>query len=154
MSRRFLVPIPAVLLGALAAGCVTAPPRATADLARANTLINVAQQNGAQQFAGADLQRARDKLEQAQSLANRGHEDSAAQLASEAALDAELANARTEEGKQERSAQEVDASVASLRNELARGTQPLPPPPAPAATPPPDAVPPPAVPVNPPTQPQ
>jgi hypothetical protein len=152
MSRRFLVPIPALLAGALAAGCVTAPPRTTADLARASTLINVAQQNGAQQFAGADLQRARDKLEQAQSLANGGHEESAARLASEAALDAELANARTEAGKQERSAQEVDASLATLRNELGRDSQAAPP--VPAAPPPPDALPPPAVPVNPPTQPQ
>ena len=56
---------------AVLAGCASGPPpQTTADLARAHTMVAAAEQGGAQQYAAADLQSARDKAQQADQLAS------------------------------------------------------------------------------------
>jgi len=146
MRVRYVVALTAV---AVAAGCASAPPRATTDeVARAQALVGEAEQSGAQQYAAADLQEARDKLQEATALEEK-QPIQAQHLARESAVDAQLAAARASDGKAQRAVQDVNASLNTLRNEELRHEQtqppvtdqtppPLPPGP-PAPVPPPNA---------------
>ncbi|HEY7890071.1 MAG TPA: DUF4398 domain-containing protein [Steroidobacteraceae bacterium] len=70
---RSSYPAPVNLTAVLLSGCTSGPPRQTAsDLTRARTPVTAAEQGGAQPYAAADLQMARDKVQQADQLA--GHE--------------------------------------------------------------------------------
>ena len=111
-----------VALAALVAGCASGPPPATADLTRAHTSIEQAQQSGAQQYAAADLQAARDKTGEAEAAANKHDTVVAQRLATEAALDAQLATARAQSAKAQASAHELDESLNTLRKESARNS--------------------------------
>ncbi len=80
----------AIALAAIAlASCASHTP--PAELAVANSALQQAEQAGAGQYAPVELGRARDKLGLANDAATKGHEDSAARLASEAEADAKLA---------------------------------------------------------------
>lgn len=142
-----LYPGAIVLSLAMLAGCASGPPpQTTADLARAHTMVAAAEQGGAQQYAAADLQSARDKAQQADKLAS--HDDSRAdQLANEAAVDAELASARAQNAQAQHALGELHRSLRTLRNEEERntsqGVQPLNAvPPANESSPPSDGTPP------------
>ncbi len=89
-------------------------------MSRAKTLIEQAEQQGAQQFAGAELERARQKLSQADGAVKRGDTAEAARLSLQAGVDAELAAAKTRSAQASKSADELDRSVESLRQEAAR----------------------------------
>jgi hypothetical protein len=102
------------------AACAGNEARPTADLIRARTLIDQARQSGAYQFAAGDLQNARDKLHQAEAAADKRNNAVARRLAVEASLDAELAAAKTRSAKAEGAAEQVQASVKTLREEAAR----------------------------------
>lgn len=108
--------------GALLAGCSSGPPRQTsADLTRAQTLVEQAQSSGAQQYAAAELQSAQDKVHQASELAD--HDSGRAdQLANEAAADARLASARAQNAKAQRDLDNVNRSLRSLREESERNS--------------------------------
>jgi hypothetical protein len=108
-----------VTLAALVAGCASSP-RPTAELTRAHTLIDQAEQSGAQQYAPADLKSARDKTGAAEAAADKRDTVAAQRLATEAALDAQLATARAEDAKAQRSARELNDSLDTLRSESAR----------------------------------
>ena len=111
-----------VAAGALIAGCSSGPPRqTTADLARAQTLVEQAQSTGAQQYAAADLQTARDKVQQANQLADHDARR-ADRLANEAAVDAQLASARAQNAKAQHALDDVNRSLQSLREETERST--------------------------------
>ena len=129
--------IVALTVLALGAACATEPPRATTDeVARAQALIGEAEQSGAPQYAPADLQEARDKLAQATQLENNRPVE-AQYLAKEAAVDAQLATARSSDTKAQRAVHDADENLATLRSEEQRHqTGPLP------AEPPPPPVPP------------
>jgi hypothetical protein len=90
-------------------------------MTRAQTLVDQAEQAGAQQFAAAELTQARQKLQMADAAANKGNTDIAQRLASEATVDARLAVARTNSGKAKTAAGEVSQSVETLRKEANRG---------------------------------
>ena len=100
--------------------CASAPARPEADFSRAQTLIQTAEQQGAQEFAAAELERARGKLNQAQIVAEDGKGEQAARLAQEAAVDAELAAAKATAAKARKAADELDKSIETLRSEAAR----------------------------------
>lgn len=132
---RSLYPAPIGLTLIVLAGCASGPPReTTADLARAHTLVAAAEQSGAQQYAPADLQTARDKAQQADQLAKQD-EEQADQLANEAAVDAQLASARAQNAQAQRALGELHQSLRTLRSEEERNTNP------PAAAPPPNGTP-------------
>jgi hypothetical protein len=96
-SRRFLT---YTLLVALATGCASgAPPKPTKDYTQAQSLIEQAEKAGAQRYAADDLKAARDKLEKSRKAAEKGDQERASQLATEASLDAQVAAARTSTGK-------------------------------------------------------
>ena len=107
----------------LMAGCAAKAQRPTAQLTRANTLIEQAERAGAQRYASAELQQARDKVGLAEKAADNGKGDLAQRLATEAAADAELANARTSSGQAQRSAEELHRSTQSLQEEANRNLE-------------------------------
>ena len=112
-------------LASLMTACGT-PPRPVEELTRARTLIEQAEQAGAQEFAGADLERAREKLRQADAAADKNKEKemaTARRLAQEAASDAEFAAATARKVKAEQAAQEVATSTQTLKQESSRAVE-------------------------------
>jgi flagellar biosynthesis component FlhA len=104
--------------------CAGAPERPTAEFSRAQTMIQTAEQQGAQEFAGVELERARGKLRQAETEANEGDTEQSERLAQQAAIDAELAAAKSAAAKARKAADELERSLETLRNEAARGQTP------------------------------
>ena len=130
-------------LCSLLSACASSP-RPNEELAKAHTLVEQAEKSQAQQYAAADLQRARDELRDAELANGKGKYDVARSDAESASVDADLASARAAEGAARRSANDARQSNAVLQHEErnAAGTavtpqsdvQPYPPaPPAPAA---------------------
>lgn len=154
MKLSYSIPI-ALAIGALA-GCASGPPRqTTADLTRAHALIASAEASGAQEYAAADLQSARDKATEADQQASHDSQR-ADRLANEAAVDAELASARTQDSKSQHSLADLHRSLQTLRNEAERNaktppgeTAPEQPQASPSATSPPRNAPAPLVPSEP-----
>lgn len=114
------------LLGALAlGGCASnPPPRPTAQLVRARTLITVAQNDQAQRYAAGDLQRAQDELSDAKAAEADRHYERARALAENAAADADLASARAASRKAQESSQQVQRSLDTLKEQLQQGPTP------------------------------
>ncbi|HTU67498.1 MAG TPA: DUF4398 domain-containing protein [Steroidobacteraceae bacterium] len=118
---RTLAPL-TIVLGCAAIGCASTP-LPTAEVARAQTLVAQAESSQAQQYAAADLDRARTKLQQANKAMDAKKPMPANQFATEAAADAEVAIARSQAAQAEKSAAEVDASVEALRSESQRNVR-------------------------------
>ena len=97
-------------------------PRQIAELSRAHTLVEQAEQAGAQQFAPADLDSARNKLQQAEQ--KHTDDELAARLSQEASIDAQVALARTRAAKAEQALAQVNAGSETLRQETNRPQQP------------------------------
>ena len=103
------------------AGCAGEAKRPDAEIARANTLIEQAGKAGAQRYAAADLQSARDKLQQVEAAVKNGKGEYALHLAQQASVDAELAAARAATGEAQRAAEEVERGTSTLQQEADRG---------------------------------
>lgn len=138
MSARngFLV---AAAVGLLCAGCASRQP--APEITRAQTLIEQAEKAGAQQYAAAQLESARNNLRLANAASRDGKQEEARAHANEAAADAELAQSRAASGNAEKAADEVQRSTDTLQRETERTqgvapTSPVPPTqPAPPYTP-------------------
>lgn len=104
----------------LLGGCAIWNDKPVEELAQASESISVAEQTGARQFGSVALENARTKLTAARLAAERGDDDVALRLAREAKLDAELAAAQANRGKAEAALAEIDASIQTLREEIAR----------------------------------
>lgn len=117
---RRLAPLLSGLLGAaLLAACATQPP-ATNALAASATAVEVARSAGAPEYAAVELNAARTKLERARVLAQAGRNLEAIRMAEEADADAQLARAKAAAERSRRAADEVNASLRTLREEMAR----------------------------------
>ena len=115
MNYRRLVTVTGAAL--ILAACAAAPARPEAEFSRAQTLIQTAEQQGAQEFAAAELESARGKLSQAEIVADKGNGEQATRLAQQAAVDAELAAAKAASAKARKAADELDRSIEALRDE-------------------------------------
>ncbi len=104
----------------LAVGCTTTPDQPVQQLARAETGIEFAAENGASEFASATLERAREHLRQAQNAAEDGEYDIALKAAEKAEADAELAAAQSNRRQSEAALEEIRESIDVLRREIAR----------------------------------
>ena len=113
----------AAAVGILCAGCATTD-RPVAEITRARTLIEQAEKAGAQQYAAAELDQARNKLRLASAAAEDGKNDEARARANEAAADAELAQARATSGEAKKAADEVERGTDTLERESQRQTPP------------------------------
>jgi hypothetical protein len=92
-------------------------------VARSETTVQQAQQNlGTSEQGAVELQKARDQLERAKRALDDEKEEAALRHAQEAELTAELAIARAESASARRAAEELQASIRTLREEAERGT--------------------------------
>jgi hypothetical protein len=112
-----------LLATAALAGCASGP-KPTAQLVRASTLVDEAQKSQAQRYAAADLQRARDELNDARTAESNHNYHSALRLAQRAAADADLASARAASGQAQQSATQVRHSLRTLREQLQQSAPP------------------------------
>lgn len=109
----------AYLCAALAAatvGCASTP-KPTEAMARAQASYEQADQADARRYDAGNLEAAKDKLAQANAAAEKGDMKKADWLAQQADLDAQLAGARARSAAAEKAAEELRASIATLRNE-------------------------------------
>jgi len=104
----------------LLAGCAASTPRPDSQLASAETSIELAEESGAREYGPTALERARTKLSLAQQAADRDENETALRLASEAELDAELAASQADRYKAEEALAEINQSIQTLREEIAR----------------------------------
>jgi len=103
-----------------AAGCSSAPERPDQQLARAETGIEFAEENGAVEYGRTALDRARNNLRLAQQEAQAGEYEEALRLAQKAEVDAELAAAQSSTGKAREALEQIKESIATLRREIAQ----------------------------------
>ena len=113
-------------LGALAlgvvAGCSSVSEVTKDRVARSETTVQQAEQTVGRSEAGAlELQRAKDNLEQARAALNKKQREPAERYAQLAQLDAELAVSKSQSAAARRAADELLASIKTLREEVARG---------------------------------
>lgn len=105
------------------AACASTPiPNEKIAVARAS--VQRAEQSGAPELAPVEMAAARDKLARAEKAAADRNAEPATQLAEQANVDAELAEATARQQRSHKAAVEFDASMQALRSESMRATQP------------------------------
>ena len=104
----------------LLAGCAVSD--ATKDaVASSETVVTQAQQTIGNSESGAmELQRARDHLAQAKKAVDEGEDQPAARHAQQATLDARLATAKAQSAVARKAADDLQASIQTLRQESQR----------------------------------
>lgn len=105
---------------AILCACASGPDRPFQDLARAEASIEQADQTGAREYGATELAAAREKLAKARAAADSDDNVVASRYAKEAAVDAELATAITRNRKAELAVEELNRSIETLREEIAR----------------------------------
>jgi hypothetical protein len=116
------------------AGC-SSPPVPRAQMAVGTSSLEAAQTAGAAELAPVELNRAREKLTQAQMAVRDRKYDEARILAEQADVDAQVARSRANAERSRRAAEEVSASLRTLRQQLDRSGDTSLMPTAPAAGP-------------------
>ena len=111
----------AIILGVAACASTPVPNE---KLAVAKASVQRAEQAGAPEFAPVELSTARDKLARAEKAAADHEAQPATQLAEQANVDAQLAEATAQQQRSRKAAVEFDASMQALRQESLRATQP------------------------------
>jgi len=104
----------------LVEGCATDSSAPYTQFTLTQTAIADAEQAGANQYASAELQMAKDKLDNAKTAMNERKYQRAKFLAEEAEVDAKVAEHSSRSFKADRAAQEVRSGVQTLQNELQR----------------------------------
>jgi hypothetical protein len=122
---RIGLPVLGALALGLVAGCGDVTALTKERVAQSETSVQQAQQTiGNSEAAAVDLQHAKDNLEQARRALNDKKGKAAERYAQQAQLDAELAVAKSQTSSARKAADEVQASIQTLRQESTRG-QPL-----------------------------
>jgi len=105
------------------AACASTPiPNEKIAVAKAS--VQRAEQSGAPELAPVEMASARDKLARAEKAAADRNGQPATQLAEQANIDAQLAEATAQQQRSHKAAMESDANMQALRNESLRSTQP------------------------------
>ena len=115
-GRVFLV----LGLSAVLTACAGPGPRPEGEMQNARTVIQRAEANDARQHEPVLLNQAQTKVADAQELIDDEEYDEARRVLEEAAVDAELALARTETEQARIAAEELNKSIEALRNQLNR----------------------------------
>lgn len=116
------LPILGVLAVGMLAGCSSVSEVTKDRVARSETSYQQAEQTVGRSEAGAvELQRAKDHLEQAKAALGKSNSQLAERHAQLAQLDAELAVSKSQSAAARKAADEVLASIQTLRQEAARG---------------------------------
>jgi glutathione synthase/RimK-type ligase-like ATP-grasp enzyme len=120
-STKGAIACAAITLG-LAACASTPVPNEKIAVAKAS--VQRAEQSGAPELAPVEMAAARDKLARAEKAAASNNEQPATQLAEQANVDAELAEATARQQRSHKAAMEFDTSMQALRSESMRNSQP------------------------------
>jgi putative cell wall-binding protein len=104
----------------LVAGCASAPPAPSASLTEAKMAIQAAEKDEARQYAGAELDEARQKLIRADQAVVAEDMVLADRFAQESIVTANLASARSESAKAESINEEMRRSAKALAEEMRR----------------------------------
>jgi hypothetical protein len=121
---RARAPVLGAIMGAAAlslAACSSVSDLTKEHVARSETAVNQAQQTLGNSEAGAvELQRAKQNQEQARAALNKKDAKHADDFAQQAQLDAELAVAKSQTATARKAADELMASIQTLRQEAQR----------------------------------
>ena len=104
---------------ALALGCATASAP-NESVSNAEYAIRKAEEREATQYAPLEMRIAKDKIEQSRLSIAAGENDHARRLAEQAAVDAQLAEAKARAGRAEATVAEIEKSIEALRSETER----------------------------------
>lgn len=105
------------------AGCGGVSEMTRQQVARSETVVQSATTTVGSSEAGAiELQRAKENLQQAQAALQKGDEKRAQRLGSQAQLDADLAVAKSQSASARKAADELQASIQTLREEADRAS--------------------------------
>lgn len=116
------LPLLGVLAVGMLAGCSSVSEVTKDRVARSDTTVQQAEQTVGRSEAGAvELQRAKDNVEQAKAALSRKEGEKAERYAQLAQLDADLAVAKAQSAAARKAADDVLASIQTLRQEAARG---------------------------------
>lgn len=96
----------------------TRPP--TEHIARSQSIINQAEQVGAENYAPLEIREARKKLERANELIEEKEYEKAKRMAEQAEVDAELAEAKTLSEKAQKAVRELRESIRIIKEEISR----------------------------------
>ncbi|MGF2736826.1 DUF4398 domain-containing protein [Marinobacter sp. DUT-1] len=109
-----------IILGfaATLAACAGPGPRPDSDLQLATGSITQAEAADARQFEPVLLNQAQNKVADARELIDREEYREAERLLEQAAVDAQLAGARSETEKARRAVEEINANIENLRRQL------------------------------------
>lgn len=122
MSRA-VVPLSLAIGGGLLAGCGGVSDLTRERVARSETSVQQAQQTiGNSEQGAVELQRAKESLEQARRALNDKNEQQATRYAQLAQLDAELAVSKSQSASTRKAADELLASIKTLRQEADRSS--------------------------------
>ncbi|WP_235567598.1 DUF4398 domain-containing protein [Lysobacter sp. Root96] len=110
----------ALVLASALSACASLPPP-TAELSAAQQAVSRADGADADQYAPQELAAARNALGQAQGAMSRGREDDARRLAASAAVDADLATAKSRDAVINAELTQRRAEIADLRRRLQTG---------------------------------
>jgi hypothetical protein len=122
MSRA-VVPLSLALGAALLAGCGGVSDLTRERVARSETSVQQAQQTiGNSEQGAVELQRAKDSLERARGALKEKNEQQATRYAQLAQLDAELAVSKSQSASTRKAADELLASIKTLRQEAERSS--------------------------------
>jgi hypothetical protein len=106
------------------AGCASSNPLANEKIAVAKASVQRAEGSGAPELAPVELAAARDKLARAEQANTARNLLPATQLAEQANVDAELAEATAQQQRSHKAAMEFDTSMETLRQESMRSSPP------------------------------
>jgi hypothetical protein len=124
-SRGVVIASGAALLGAAMltlTGCASTPVP-TEQLAVSKTQIESATTAGGTEFAPLELKMAREKLDAANRAVSEKDNEKAARLASEAQVDAKLAETKALSGKAQKAVAETQDHLRTMQHEVNRNTQ-------------------------------
>ena len=116
---------PLVLAAGLVAGCSTVSDLTKEHVARSETSVQQAQQTlGNSEQGAVELQHAKENLDAARKAIKDGNDKMADRYAQTAQLDAELAVSKSQSAAARKAADELLASIKTLRQEAERPTAP------------------------------
>jgi len=122
MNKTLMLPL--IGIGAavtLLVGCGGTSPMVKERVAKSESAVQQATATvGTSENGAVELQRAKDNLQAAQAQLKAKNEKNAERYAQKAQLDAELAVAKSQSGEARKAADEVLASIETLRRESAR----------------------------------
>ena len=111
-------------IAAALAACASSNPLADEKIAVAKASVQRAEGSGAPELAPVELAAARDKLTRAEQANTARNLLPATELAEQANVDAELAEATAQQQRSHKAAMEFDTSMETLRQESMRSSPP------------------------------